>query len=128
MRTALVALAATVVGAVKPLTIKGTDFVDADGNKFFLVGVAYQPGGSAGYDPKAGKDPLSDADTCLRDAALLQVMGVNAIRVYNLDPNLNHDECASIFNAVSCYVFPDISPPMASAAIPLPMCFIYSSC
>lgn len=103
MQSALVALAATVVGAVKPLTIQGTDFVDDNGNKFQLVGVAYQPGGSAGYDPKAGKDPLSDADTCMRDAALLQVMGVNAIRVYNLDPNLNHDECASIFNAVrSC--------------------------
>lgn len=26
--------------------------------------------------------------------------GVNSIRAYNLDPNLNHDECASIFNAV----------------------------
>jgi hypothetical protein len=30
-------------------------------------------------------------------------MGVNAIRVYNLNPNINHDECASIFNAVSCH-------------------------
>ena len=27
--------------------------------------------------------------------------GVNAIRAYNLDPYLNHDGCASIFNAVS---------------------------
>lgn len=27
--------------------------------------------------------------------------GVNAIRVYNLDPDLNHDLCASIFNEVS---------------------------
>lgn len=28
------------------------------------------------------------------------ILGVNAIRVYNLDPDLNHDMCASIFNAV----------------------------
>ncbi|RFU81328.1 1,3-beta-glucanosyltransferase gel2 [Trichoderma arundinaceum] len=117
MQSALVALAATVVGAVKPLTIQGTDFVDADGNKFQLVGVAYQPGGSAGYDPKTGKDPLSHADTCLRDAALLQVMGVNAIRVYNLDPNLNHDECASIFNAAGMYMILDVNSPLVGEAI-----------
>ncbi|KAL5091980.1 hypothetical protein CI102_6611 [Trichoderma harzianum] len=117
MQSALVALAATVVGAVKPLSIKGTDFVDDDGNKFQLVGVAYQPGGSAGYNPKAGKDPLSDADTCLRDAALLQVMGVNAIRVYNLDPNLNHDECASIFNAAGMYMILDVNSPLVGEAI-----------
>ncbi|KAL7927828.1 glycoside hydrolase family 72 protein [Trichoderma austrokoningii] len=117
MQAALVALAATAVGAVKPLTIKGTDFVDADGNKFQLVGVAYQPGGSAGYDPKTGKDPLSDADTCLRDAALLQVMGVNAIRVYNLDPNLNHDQCASIFNAAGMYMVLDVNSPLVGESI-----------
>ncbi|PTB47011.1 uncharacterized protein TrAFT101_003554 [Trichoderma asperellum] len=117
MQAALVALAATTVGAVKPLSIKGTDFVDADGNKFQLVGVAYQPGGSSGYDPKSGKDPLSDADTCLRDAALLQVMGVNAIRVYNLDPNLNHDECASIFNAAGMYMVLDVNSPLVGESI-----------
>lgn len=96
------ALAATIVGAVPSLEVRGTDFVNpTSGNKFQIVGVAYQPGGSAGYNPKEGKDPLSHGDTCLRDAALMQVMGVNTIRVYNLDPNINHDECASIFNAVS---------------------------
>jgi len=30
----------------------------------------------------------------------LMDVGVNAIRVYNVDPDLNHDECASIFNTV----------------------------
>lgn len=127
MQAALVALAATTVGAVKPLTIKGTDFVDADGNKFQLVGVAYQPGGSSGYDPKSGKDPLSDADTCLRDAALLQVMGVNAIRVYNLDPNLNHDQCASIFNAVSLLFSSPILGPKVTVANLLPARVQYRS-
>lgn len=63
--------------------------------------MAYQPGGSAGYNPALGFDPLSDGAKCLRDAALMQILGINAIRVYNLDPDLNHDECASIFNAVS---------------------------
>ena len=95
------ALAATAVSAVQPLEVKGNSFVNPDtGKKFQIVGMAYQPGGSSGYDPEKGKDPLSHKDECMRDAALMQVLGINAIRVYNLDPNLNHDDCASIFNAV----------------------------
>lgn len=46
-------------------------------------------------------DPLSNGTVCLRDAALMQRLGVNAVRVYNVSPDLNHDLCASIFNAVS---------------------------
>ena len=100
--SALAALAVGLVGAVPPLEVRDTAFVNpATGNKFHIVGVAYQPGGSAGYKPEAGIDPLSDADICMRDAALMQILGVNTIRVYNLDPNLNHDACASIFNTVS---------------------------
>lgn len=66
----------------------------------------YQPGGSAGFDGTA--DPLSDADACLRDAILMQQLGVNTLRVYNLSPDLDHDQCVSIFNAVSavCHGFP----------------------
>ena len=28
----------------------------------------------------------------------MQRLGTNAIRVYNLDPDLDHTECSSIFN------------------------------
>ena len=48
---------------------------------------SYQPGGSAGFDPSSGVDPLSNGKVCLRDATLMQRLGVNAIRVYNLDPD-----------------------------------------
>jgi hypothetical protein len=103
---ALGALASTAIAAVKPLEIKGQQFVDADtGNKFQIVGMAYQPGGSAGYNPETGIDPLSHPEECKRDAALMQILGINAIRVYNLDPNINHDECASIFNDVSYTIY-----------------------
>ncbi|KAI9158584.1 1,3-beta-glucanosyltransferase gel2 [Paramyrothecium foliicola] len=116
---ALVALAATAVGAVKPLEIRGTDFVEPDtGKRVQIVGAAYQPGGSAGYNPEVtGKDPLSDPEVCLRDAALLQVMGINAIRVYNLSPDLNHDECASIFNAAGMYMMIDVNSPLVGEAL-----------
>lgn len=62
----------------------------------------YQPGGSAGYTAD-GHDPLSDPEACTRDAALMQVLGVNTVRIYNLNPDLNHDKCVSIFNAVRTY-------------------------
>lgn len=87
--------------AVPSVEVKGSYFVNnATGDRYQIVGVAYQPGGSAGYSPNNGVDPLSEKDSCLRDAAIMQVLGVNSIRVYNIDPNLNHDDCASIFNAV----------------------------
>lgn len=103
MHSALVALCATAVAALKPLKIEGNRFVDDEGQALQIVGMAYQPGGSAGYDPQTGKDPLSHKEECLRDAALMQILGINAIRVYNLGPDINHDECASIFNAVGLH-------------------------
>lgn len=98
--------------------MRGNSFVNPKtGDRFQIVGVAYQPGGSAGYDKEAGRDPLSDKDVCLRDAALLQVLGVNAIRVYNVNPDLNHDECASIFNAAGMYMILDVNSPLVGEAL-----------
>ncbi|KAF5658904.1 1,3-beta-glucanosyltransferase gel2 [Fusarium heterosporum] len=118
INAALMALGAAVVGAVPSLEIKGTDFINPEtGDKFQIVGMAYQPGGSAGYDPSTGKDPLSHKDQCMRDAALMQILGINAIRVYNLDPNINHDDCASIFNAAGMYMMIDVNSPLPGEAI-----------
>ncbi|ODA82085.1 hypothetical protein RJ55_00590 [Drechmeria coniospora] len=115
---ALIALAVGLAGAVPSLVVKGSHFVNpATGKVFQIVGIAYQPGGSAGYDPSTGKDPLSHGDACLRDAALMQAMGVNTIRVYNLDPDINHDECASIFNAAGIYMIIDVNSPLVGEAI-----------
>jgi hypothetical protein len=100
---ALLALCAQLSLAVPSLEVQGADFVNPKtGDRFQIVGVAYQPGGSSGYNP--GADPLSDGPSCLRDAALMQRLGVNAIRVYNVDPTINHDTCMSIFNAAGIYV------------------------
>ena len=52
-----------------------------------VLGVDYQPGGQDAYGTDNG-DPLSDSKICLRDAALMQDLGVNTIRCYNVDPNL----------------------------------------
>jgi len=118
VQSALVALGATLAAAVPTLVAKDNYFVNPKtGNRFQIVGVAYQPGGSAGYNPELKVDPLSDPAICLRDAALLQVLGVNAIRVYNLNPDLNHDECASIFNAAGMYMLLDVNSPLVGESL-----------
>ncbi|RYC65795.1 hypothetical protein CHU98_g483 [Xylaria longipes] len=118
-RATLTALgAAASVAAVPSLEVKGSQFVNpSTGDAFQIVGVAYQIGGSAGYDPSHGKDPLSNGDICRRDAALMQMLGINTIRVYNLDPNLNHDECASIFNAAGMYMLIDVNSPLVGESL-----------
>lgn len=114
----LVALGATAVAAVQSLEVSGNQFINPKtGNVFQIVGMAYQPGGAAAYDPQHEKDPLSNKEICLRDAALMQTLGVNTIRVYNLDPTLNHDECASIFNAAGMYMLIDVNSPLAGESI-----------
>ncbi|KAH0541319.1 hypothetical protein FGG08_004243 [Glutinoglossum americanum] len=99
--------------SVRPIEVKGSEFINsASKDRFHIVGVAYQPGGSSGYDGKSGNDPLSDSSVCLRDAALMQRLGINAIRVYNVNPSANHDMCASIFNAVGIYMIVDVNSPL----------------
>ena len=98
-----VAFGATIAADLTSLEVAGNHFVNPKtGTRFQILGMAYQIGGSSGYDPKTGLDPLSHGDICMRDAALMQQLGINTVRVYNLSPDLNHDDCASIFNAVSC--------------------------
>lgn len=77
-----------------------------------VLGVDYQPFGQGADLDKA--DPLSNATECLRDASLMQNLGVNTIRSYNLNPSLNHDECMSIFNSVGIYIILDVNSPAAN--------------
>jgi len=111
------ALIAT-VRAVNVVSQQGQNLVvNATGQRFEIVGIDYQPGGSSGYMPGSGIDPLSNATSCLRDAALMQQLGVNTIRSYNLDPDINHDECASIFNQAGIYMVLDVNSPLPNESI-----------
>ena len=118
IQATLLALGATLAAAVQPLEVKGNYFVNPKtGNKFQMVGMAYQPGGSAGYNKESGEDPLTNPDICMRDAALMQILGVNTVRVYNLNPDSNHDECMSIFNAAGMYMVLDVNSPLVGEAL-----------
>ncbi|KAL9103908.1 MAG: hypothetical protein Q9163_001101 [Psora crenata] len=106
----------TFVSAVVEVKVQGSNFVNnVTSNRFQIIGVAYQPGGSAAYG--MGSDPLSNGTLCLRDAALMQSLGVNTIRIYNLDPTLDHDMCVSIFNAVGIYMLIDVNSPLPNESL-----------
>lgn len=114
----LATLLLPIVHAVQPVNVQGSEFINSvTGKRFQMIGVAYQPGGSSGFDPTSGTDPLSDADVCLRDAALMQRLGINTLRVYNLNPDVNHDECASIFNAAGIYMILDVNSPLPNQSL-----------
>ncbi|CAD0108051.1 unnamed protein product [Aureobasidium uvarum] len=99
---AAASLFSSFAAAVQPLTVNGANFITkSSGNRFSI------PGGSSGVSQTS--DPLSDGQACLRDAILMQRLGVNTIRVYNLIADLNHDECASIFNAAGIYMILDVN-------------------
>ena len=105
------ALTAT-VSALNPITQHEQEFIDSKtGDRFVIIGIDYQPGGQDAVGTGNG-DPLSNPESCLRDAALMQSLGVNTIRIYNLDPTLNHDECVSIFNEVGIYMIIDVNSPL----------------
>lgn len=42
---------------------------------------------------------------------------MNTIRIYNLDPTLDHNLCASIFNAVGIYLILDVNSPLDGESI-----------
>jgi len=104
--------------AANPIVVQEQEFIDSRTNqRFVILGIDYQPGGQGAYGPTNSQDPLSNGTACLRDAALMQSLGVNTIRSYNVDPALNHDECASIFNSVGIYLLIDVNSPLAGQSI-----------
>ncbi|KAJ1674434.1 1 3-beta-glucanosyltransferase gel4, partial [Spiromyces aspiralis] len=94
------------VYAVDPLVLKGTKFFNKNtGDQFFFKGVAYQP--QKGADP-TNPDPLADTDSCKRDIAIFKELGLNAIRVYDVDSSKNHDACMKALDDAGIYVVLDV--------------------
>lgn len=115
---ASVALFSSYTAAVTPLAVRGASIVNVkDGSRFQMIGVAYQPGGAAGYKPGTGKDPLSNKDICMRDATVMQRLGLNTVRVYNLDPAIDHSACVSIYNAAGIYLLIDVNSPIQGESL-----------
>ncbi|RUS33693.1 Glucanosyltransferase-domain-containing protein [Jimgerdemannia flammicorona] len=101
----LVILCSPAADAINPIVIKGYKFFDSvTKNEFFVKGVAYQPRTSV-------VDPLAQPTACQRDIPLMQKLGINVIRVYQVDPTLNHDDCMKAFESAGIYLILDLTSP-----------------
>ena len=49
-----------------------------------------------------------DTEQCQQDAALMQTLGTNAIRVYHVDPDADHDGCMAAFADAGIYATIDM--------------------
>ncbi|ORX47991.1 hypothetical protein DM01DRAFT_1410017 [Hesseltinella vesiculosa] len=98
-----------VVG-LNTIVSKGNKFFDSvTKDQFFIKGVAYQPRTSKGL-----YDPLADPEACARDAGLMSKLGLNLIRVYEVDPKKDHTQCMKSFADVGIYILLDIATPKNS--------------
>ncbi|KAK9358211.1 Glucanosyltransferase-domain-containing protein [Lipomyces starkeyi] len=106
--TLLFASASTAASTLNTLEVKGRYFVDSvTGETFWIKGVDYQPGGDSNFQD--GSDPLSDPETCARDIFLFQQLGLNTIRIYAVDPTVDHDECMSLLASAGIYLILDVN-------------------
>ncbi|KAJ2591295.1 40S ribosomal protein S27 [Coemansia sp. RSA 1722] len=115
MRVSIASLAAAALGlatraaAIDPIVIKGSKFFnEKTGDQFFFKGVAYQPRTGV---KDANPDPLADSVGCKRDVAVFKDLGINSIRVYEVDYNKNHDDCMQMLEDAGIYVMLDIPSP-----------------
>jgi hypothetical protein len=57
---------------------------------------------------------LTNGTQCELDAPRIADLGANVIRVYAVDPTLNHDACMSAFEKAGIYIILDMSAPLFS--------------
>lgn len=108
---------AVLVHAVLPIQIQNHRFIKAasvrndpkENEIFFVKGIDYQPGGSSGFSSYGEQDLLSEPSQCARDVYAFQRLGINTVRIYQLNPDLNHDECMTMLNNAGIYVVLDVN-------------------
>ncbi|KAM0268540.1 hypothetical protein ACHAQH_009955 [Verticillium albo-atrum] len=91
--------------AIPAVTASGNAFW-ADGERFIIRGIDYQPGSSG-----KNTDPIADVDTCKRDITEFKRLGINAVRIYSLDNSKNHDECMGLLADAGIYLMADLNSP-----------------
>ncbi|KAH8731752.1 Glucanosyltransferase-domain-containing protein [Phaeosphaeriaceae sp. PMI808] len=95
-------------GKLPAVTVKGNAFFAGD-KRFYVRGVAYQPGGAAD-----AQDPLLDIENLKRDITNFKALGINTIRIYTIDNSKNHDEGMKMLDDAGIYLALDANTPKYS--------------
>lgn len=105
---------------IPTIDIVGNKFFDSvSGKQFFIKGLAYQRQRKEGevYDRElesAYVDSLAQPALCLKDVELFKELGINTVRVYQVDPTQNHDVCMRALANYGIYVLVDLAEPEQS--------------
>jgi len=91
-----------------PVTVAGNSFT-ANGQRFYLRGVDWQPGGSSQL-----VDPIADVGRCQRDVNEFAKLGINTVRIYTVDNSATHDDCMKILADHGIYIALDVNGPAYS--------------
>jgi 1,3-beta-glucanosyltransferase GAS1 len=97
-------------------------FDSSSGDRFYVKGVAYASNYGSSQTPVAGGsisavDPLANSAGCSRDIPYFQQLGINLIRVYQVNSSLDHSECMSALSSAGIYVLLDLATPADNGAI-----------
>ncbi|KAJ1969442.1 1 3-beta-glucanosyltransferase gel4 [Dispira parvispora] len=110
---ALSALMLQAYAEVNPLVIKDKLWFDkSTGEQFYFKGIAYAPK-LEDPDPK-NPDPLANPEGCERDLKVFKDLGLNAIRVYEVQLGRDHEKCMKLFEDNGIYVIADLNTPKYS--------------
>lgn len=100
------------------IEIKGNAFFNSEsGERFYIRGVDYQPGGSSNLT-----DPLADASVCDRDVPVLKDLGINTVRVYTVDNSQDHSHCMKLLQENGIYLILDVNTPTSAISRYDPAC------
>ncbi|KAL9017437.1 MAG: hypothetical protein Q9185_005255 [Variospora sp. 1 TL-2023] len=89
-----------------PIEAVGAKLYDSEsGEQFYIRGIAYSVVDGPDYDT------LSNPAQCKLDAALMETLGVNTVRVYTVGSETPHDECMKYFDDAEIYVLIDLATP-----------------
>ncbi|PPJ55979.1 hypothetical protein CBER1_03567 [Cercospora berteroae] len=96
-------------GSLPPIVSEGNAFWTESGERFYIRGVAYQPGGAAD-----ARDPLLNLEQFREDVKAFTELGINTIRIYTVDNSGDHDEAMKLLDDAGIYLALDVNTPKAS--------------
>jgi hypothetical protein len=125
----LLGLAPVCKAALNPAVIKGYKFFDNITRKEIVIrGIDYYPRPNTGVYDRNSVDFFTEdfRDAWERDLPFLKQLGVNAIRLYSVDPNENHDAFMCALNQAGIYAIIELASDCPGCAITrdkVPACY-----